>query len=133
MNNIEILDKGSSINNRSSFKKSNFKYNSRDLPIVKYLVADLNVFLSDFAPISVAEKISLEAKHTFNYFLDKSIVDVYLFLTERNTEWKCVFKVCPNYFSKKENFLKIDEYLNNGVMIFDLKKFYLETIKKYNI
>ena len=43
------------------------------------------------------------------------------------------FKVFPKYLSNKDNFVKIEKNLNNGVVIFNLKSFYLQTIKKYNI
>ena len=120
------------INNQTTAEKK-YIAKKKQLPIVKYMVSDLNLFLSDFVPKSISEKVSLEAEQSFNYFLNISIVDVFLFLTERNNEWEGIFKVFPHYLSNKENFLKIEKHLNNGVLIFDLKNFYLKTIKKYNI
>ena len=77
--------------------------------------------------------MSLEAEQTFNYFLNIGIVEVFLLLTEKKNQWKGVFKVFPYYLSNNENLLKIEKHLNNGVMIFDLRNFYLKNIKKYNI
>ena len=113
--------------------KKKYKYKKKKLPIVKYLVSDLNLFLADFVPQAVSEKVSLEADQVFNYFLNINIEDVFLFLIERNNNWESIFKVFPKYLTNEENFVKIEKYLNKGIVIFDLKNFYLKAIKKYNI
>ena len=123
----------SQINHKIKITKKKNKYKKKKRLIVKYLVADLNLFLSDFVPKSVSEKVSLEAEQAFNYFLNINIEDVFLFLIERDNNWTSIFKVFPKYFTNKENFIKIEKHLNKGVIIFDLKKFYLKTINKYNI
>ena len=131
MENINKSYKISIIKNKNTIAKK--KYKKKKLPIVKYLVADLNLFLSDFFPKSVSEKVSLEAEQAFNYFLNINIEDIFLFLIEKNNNWEAIFKVFPKYLTNKENFIKIEEHLNKGVIIFDFKNFYLEAIKKYNI
>jgi len=131
MENINKSYKISIIKNKNTIAKK--KYKKKKLPIVKYLVADLNLFLSDFVPKSVSEKVSLEAEQAFNYFLNINIEDIFLFLIEKNNNWEAIFKVFPKYLTNKENFIKIEEHLNKGVIIFDFKNFYLEAIKKYNI
>ena len=133
MNQINKSYKNNSSTHKVKVAKKRYKAKERRLPIVKYLVSDLNLFLSDFVPKSISEKVSLEAEQSFHYFLNKSIVDIFLFLTEKNSRWEIIFKVFPKYLSNKDNFVKIEENLNNGVIIFDLKSFYLQTIKKYNI
>ena len=131
MENINKSYKISIIKNKTTNAKK--KYKKKKLPIVKYLVADLNLFLSDFVPKSVSEKVSLEAEQAFDYFLNINIEDIFLFLIEKNNNWEAIFKVFPKYLTNKENFIKIEEYLNKGVIIFDFKNFYLEAMKKYNI
>jgi hypothetical protein len=133
MNQTNKSYKSNSVTHKVKVTKKKNKARERRLPIVKYLVSDLNLFLSDFVPKSISEKVSLEAEQSFNYFLNKSIVDIFLFLTEKNSSWEVIFKVFPKYLSNKDNFVKIEKNLNNGVIIFDLKSFYLQTIKKYNI
>lgn len=133
MNHIRKSYKLNQINYKTSVKKKKFKHNKKKLPLVKYLVADLNLYLSDFVPKSVSNKVSLKAEQAFNYFLNINIEDVFLFLTERDNNWEAIFKVFPKYLTKKENFIKVEKHLNKGVIIFDLKNFYLKAIKKYNI
>ena len=130
MENINKLYKINLIKNKTTISKKKYR---KKIPIVKYLIADLNLFLSDFTPKSVSKKVSLEAEQVFNYFLNINIEDVFLFLTKKNNNWEAIFKVFPKYLSNKDNFIKIEEYLNKGVIIFDFKNFYLEAIKKYNI
>jgi hypothetical protein len=133
MNYINKSYKPYQINHKAIVAKKKFKYKKKKPLIVKYLVADLNLFLSDFVPQSVSEKVSLEAEQAFNFFFNINIEDVFLFLTERENNWEAIFKVFPKYLTNKENFVKIEKYLNKSVIIFDLKTFYLKAIKKYNI
>ena len=133
MEHINISYKLNQINYKTSIAEQKYKYKKKKFPIVKYLVADLNLFLSDFVPKSVSEKVSLEAEQAFDYFLNINIEDIFLFLIEKNNNWEAIFKVFPKYLTNKENFIKIEEYLNKGVIIFDFKNFYLEAMKKYNI
>jgi len=133
MNQTNKSYKSNSVTHKIKVSKKKNKARERRLPIVKYLVSDLNLFLSDFVPKSISEKVSLEAEQSFNYFLNKNIVDIFLFLTEKNSRWEVTFMVFPKYLSNKDNFVKIEKNLNNGVVIFNLKSFYLQTIKKYNI
>ena len=133
MNYINKSYKPDQINYKAIVAKKKFKYKKKKPLIVKYLVADLNLFLSDFVPKSVSEKVSLEAEQAFDYFLNINIEDIFLFLIEKNNNWEAIFKVFPKYLTNKENFIKIEEYLNKGVIIFDFKNFYLEAMKKYNI
>ena len=130
MENINKLYKINLIKNKTTISKKKYR---KKIPIVKYLVADLNLFLSDFTPKSVSKKVSLEAEQVFNYFLNINIENVFLFLTQRDNNWEAIFKVFPKYLTNKENFIKIEKHLNKGVIIFDLKNFYLKTINKYNI
>ena len=133
MEHINKSYKLSQINHKTIIAKKKNKFKKNKFSIVKYLVVDLNLFLSDFTPKSVSKKVSLEAEQVFNYFLNINIENVFLFLTKKNNNWEAIFKVFPKYLSNKDNFIKIEEYLNKGVIIFDFKNFYLEAIKKYNI
>lgn len=133
MEHINISYKLNQINYKTSIAEQKYKYKKKKFPIVKYLVADLNLFLSDFFPKSVSDKVSLEAEQTFNYFLNINIEDVFLFLTKKDNNWKAMFKVFPKYLTNKENFINIEKHLSKGVLIFDLKNFYLKAIKHYNI
>ena len=133
MNYINKSYKPNQIYYKATVANKKFKYKNKKLLIVKYLVVDLNLFLSDFVPQSVSEKVSLEAEQAFNFFFNINIEDVFLFLTERENNWEAIFKVFPKYLTNKENFVKIEKYLNKSVIIFDLKTFYLKAIKKYNI
>lgn len=133
---MEHINKSYKLNqiyHKNLISKKKYKCKQKKLPIIKYLVADLNLFLSDFVPKSVSEKVSLEAEQAFDYFLNTNIEDVYLFLTERDNNWEAIFKIFPKYITNNENFIKIEKHLNKGVIIFDLKNFYLKAIKKYNI
>ena len=76
MENINKLYKINLIKNKTTISKKKYR---KKIPIVKYLVADLNLFLSDFTPKSVSKKVSLEAEQVFNYFLNINIEDVFLF------------------------------------------------------
>jgi hypothetical protein len=133
MEHINKLYKLNEISHKTIITKKKYKYKKNKLLIVKYLVADLNLFLSDFVPKEVSEKVSLEAEQVFNYFLNINIENVFLFLTERDNNWEVIFKVFQKYLTNKENFIKIEKHLNKGVIIFNLKSFFLKTIHNYNI
>tara|TARA_B100000886_G_C20029982_1_gene329389 strand:- start:100 stop:489 length:390 start_codon:yes stop_codon:yes gene_type:complete len=117
--------------NCKSFTKQNYsiKYNS-DF-IIDKLALDFSNMLVRLIPKKLAIKATKHSKIIFNYFNCNKIEEIFLLINKNQHEWQMLFSVCPSYKNDEENLLNIEKYLKNKTMIFSMKNFYTDNLKKY--